>query len=150
MADEISQVSDELGQPDYPLSSELESEEIQCPYCGYRASPEEFITDERNEYLVGVIEEKIIRPALEKMFGSIARTTATSSLSAGSSGLFMSSTHSVPPPMPLEGPEPNDMISVKLLCCGRRVKVFENWYDIDHCPYCGTSIKVESYGNEVS
>lgn len=139
LEEEASFVGAKLGQSIDPLAGELERTVIHCPYCRFQADPEDLITEERHDYFVSILNERLIRPALDRMFSNLGGRASGS----GSFSISISRQHSVPPPSPLEGPEPNDMIPILLLCCKKRIKVLRGWRSIEHCPYCVTSIRVE-------
>ena len=49
---------------------------------------------------------------------------------------------STSPCRPIHGPEPADMKIVEFLCCGKRVKLSEHWYDVSECPFCRTGVVI--------
>lgn len=137
--EEVAFVGEQMGCSLDPLSGELDRTVVHCPYCGYESEPEDLITEERWDYIGGIIDEVYVRPAMDQILSAFD--------GMGSSGGFLSisvkTTKSVSSPAPLEGPEPPDMIPISLLCCGRRIKVLPKWRDLSACPYCQTPIRVE-------
>ena len=65
-----------------PLSGELDRTVVHCPYCGYESEPEDLITEERWDYIGGIIDEVYLRPAMDQILSAFD--------GMGSSGGFLS------------------------------------------------------------
>ena len=138
LAEEVAFVGEEMGQSLSPLSGDLDRTLVHCPYCHYECEPEDLITEERYEYFGGIIDELYVRPMMDRLLSAFDGMGSRGGLLS----ISVTTDNSVPPPSPLEGPEPPDMVPISLLCCGRRVKVLPKWTDLASCPYCTTPLRV--------
>jgi hypothetical protein len=46
-------------------------------------------------------------------------------------------------PRPISGPELPDMTKVEMLCCGKVIKILDEWYALSICPYCGVYVALQ-------
>jgi DNA-directed RNA polymerase subunit RPC12/RpoP len=122
-------------------------EHLYCPYCEHRAKSSDMLTQTFISYLKRYVMREYILPRVNKVFSNAA--DAFRGTGRGSSkGLFSIEAifeHNRPvlPPRPISGPEPPDMTIVDLLCCGKKIKILDGWYDLNLCPYCGTRVLLQ-------
>jgi DNA-directed RNA polymerase subunit RPC12/RpoP len=121
-------------------------EYLYCPYCGYYAESSDMLTQTLISYLRRYVMREYVLPRVNKMFSGVADSFRNVSRSSrGPIGFEMKFEHNAAllPPRPISGPEPPDMTMVDLLCCGKRIKVMDGWYDVNLCPYCGTRVLLQ-------
>lgn len=140
LAPQVDRIGQEIGVRTDPLVGETSGALTRCPYCGFEATQEELMTDELESYVEGVVTEMVVRPSLDKLFGTFADGL---NFSGGLVNVKTSFHRSAHPPQPVHGPEPPDLVAISLACCNRRIKVLEAWRHFDRCPYCSTQILVE-------
>lgn len=121
------------------LSTEVEEpssppEEYFCPYCGTRAAPQEWLTEEQLSYIKAHVYDQVVRPSLEDLGDSFRR------LGKSSGGLIQFNAR-VEASEPQQAPpvfEPNDMKQVSFTCHPMEpIKIAETWSGSVHCLYCG-------------
>lgn len=115
---------------------------LRCPFCGHKAPGAEMHTHETVEYMKRLVYREYVVPmlnqftaGLEKSFGRRGRSGGLFSISMEFKG-----SRATAPARPMHGPEPADMKIVHFLCCGRRLKLPETWWNVEACSYCGTSV----------
>jgi hypothetical protein len=115
--------------------------ELACPYCGYSAAGADFHTRETVEYLKRLLYREYVLPLVNETFSGLADSIGGRQ-SSGFLSMSFQFKHSRPllPPRPIHGPEVGDMKIVTFLCCGKELKVTENWWAIDKCSYCGAAV----------
>ncbi|HZQ06536.1 MAG TPA: hypothetical protein VFD70_08145 [Anaerolineae bacterium] len=114
-----------------------------CPYCGHHDDSGEMLTIEFQEYLKRYAYREIVFPQIRQMFSGLSDSFRQNR--GHSRGLFsvqvkFEASDDTLPPRPIAGPEPPDMLKVKLHCCGKRAKILDGWYGSISCPYCGTNV----------
>jgi hypothetical protein len=99
-------------------------------------------TRETFEYLKRLVYREYMLPQLNKAFSGLEESFGRNRSTGGFLSFSLSFTHnrSPLPARPIHGPEPADMKILSFLCCGKRLKVPEAWWTIDHCPYCKTPV----------
>jgi hypothetical protein len=104
---------------------------LTCPYCGVVDNAQHMLTEEFFEYIRKWLMREIILPKVTNIFRDV-----------GSNGLFQVT---IPPSpvAPLSGPELPDMVRVHLLCCHEEIKIFDEWLDTIHCPYCSQQLLLQ-------
>jgi hypothetical protein len=100
-----------------------------CLYCGRTAQPEEWLTGEQLEYL-------------DKIAGSYAKELRYEQLAYVGQTLSLNPRPTFVPIVPERTnltmpPEPDDLESVPLLCCGEDAKCQPGWSHSVSCPRCG-------------
>ena len=108
--------------------------EFTCPYCGQRALRDSWWTQEQLAYIgtaaqniaAAMVNEHLVRP--------LRRMSARRS-----SGLISVQFHAeeMEQQEPWISLETNDMVVFDLPCCGRKIKVGEDWTSTVHCFFCG-------------
>lgn len=100
-----------------------------CLYCGHRAAADEWLTREQHEYL-----ELLARAwANHVRYEQLAYVSRT--LTHNPRPTFILVT---PEPLPdTLGPEPDDLRTLFLVCCGEEVKALWDWDTPFFCPRCG-------------
>lgn len=120
------------------------SQYLFCPYCGHRAESADMLTQTFRSYLRRYAMREYILPQLNKMlsgFSDSFRNIGRGS-SRGLISMKVSFEHNraLLPPRPICGPEPPDMITIDLLCCGEKVKILDSWHSSLVCPHCGETV----------
>lgn len=118
-------------------SARSETEFI-CPYCGQRASSNNWWTQEQLAYIgivvknimAKMINECLIHP-LKENFGKSANDMAS----------IQFKSREMKQQEPWISPEVNDMEVFDLPCCQRKIKIEENWTEVTHCFFCGFPYK---------
>jgi hypothetical protein len=129
----------EIGEP----TEDAPAARIRCPFCDHEDSGAEMHTDETVDYLKRFVYREYVLPQINNLFSGLEQSLGRGSRSTG--GLFsisLSFKHSraLLPPRPFHGPEPADFKIVEFLCCGKRIKVPENFNDVRNCAFCGTGV----------
>lgn len=104
-----------------------------CPYCGQQAPQKSWWTQEQCAYikvvvrnmLAKTVNEQFIRPMKQRYSGS-----GSGMISLRFEGKEMKCDE------PWMSPEIDDMRSFDLPCCGRMIKVQDEWHDTIHCFFC--------------
>jgi len=122
-------------------------EHLYCPYCKHYAESSDMLTQTFVSYFKRYVMRECILPVMNKMFSRVADAFGRSSRGR-SKGLIsfdvtIEHNRTILPPRPISGPEPPDMTIVELLCCGKKIKVLDGWYDLNLCPYCGTRVSLQ-------
>ncbi|QDE68449.1 MULTISPECIES: hypothetical protein [Myxococcus] len=101
-----------------------------CPYCGYRAEADAFLTPAQQGHLEAVARAWANHVRYEQL-AHVART-----LSVNPRPTFVAvEPEALPGPME---PEPDELLRVMpMLCCGEEVKVVWEWDQALHCFSCG-------------
>jgi len=137
---QIHRIGRELG----VLSANTESEEPEdmlcCPYCSHRTEASAMLPEDLFYYFKRLLMRELVIPMLNRTFGELEETFGRSSRSGSLISIHMEYSRGVLPPRPIHGPEPPDMKIVEFLCCGKRIKVAEQWDGIRACTYCATPI----------
>lgn len=113
--------------------SETQEQEYYCPYCGQQSLRSEWWTNEQEAYIrvyaeniaSQLINESLIKPMKRSFSGS----SGPISIRFDGQELKMKE--------PWISPETNDMESFNLPCCGRKIKINEDWTKRVHCFFCG-------------
>lgn len=114
-----------------------------CPYCGHQDDSSEMLTIEFQEYLKRYAYREIVLPQIRKMFSGLSNSFGQNrghSRTLFSVEVKFEASDDTLAPRPIAGPEPPDMLNVKLHCCGKRAKILDGWYGSISCPYCGTIV----------
>jgi hypothetical protein len=116
---------------------------IRCPFCGHEASGAEMHTEETVDYLKRLIYREYVLPQINSVFAGLEQSLGRGSRRAG--GMFsisLSFKHSPSPlpPRPFHGPEPADYKIVEFLCCGKKIKIPDNFIDVHSCAFCGAEV----------
>jgi hypothetical protein len=117
---------------------------LRCPFCGHDAPGTEMHTPETVDYMKRLVYREYVVPMLnqftadlEKSFGRRGRSGGLFSISMEFKG-----SHEISPVRPMHGPESPDMKIIQFLCCGKRIKLPEAWWDVETCPYCGRGVLI--------
>jgi uncharacterized Zn-finger protein len=114
-----------------------------CPYCNQRAEASDTFTDELIAYVKRFVMREYVLPRVNRMFSDFADGLN----SGGQSGGFISieikaDFDSTLPPRPVSGPEAPDMTQIEMLCCEKKIKIHDEWFDLEICPYCGEQVRI--------
>ena len=124
-----------------------EKEYLYCPYCEHHTESSDMLTPTFIAYLKRHLMREYVMPMVNKMLSNVADSFggASRGRTGGMFSIEVNFEHNRPvlPPRPISGPEPPDMTIVEFLCCGKKVKVFDGWYSISLCPYCGTEVSIQ-------
>ena len=142
LAPAFARMSDDIGTIGLATAQDDAETLIGCPFCGHRAEASEFLTDELVSYIRAIALREIMFPKINKMFGGLADTFGGPRPRDSLLSIQLEHQRGVQPVRPLHGPEPRDMKIVRVLCCGRRFKVPDRWYDVSACPYCEAAIRL--------
>jgi hypothetical protein len=117
-------------------------ERLRCPFCGHEDAGAEMHTQETVEYLKRLVHRELVLPMLHKTFSGLEDAFGGSSQSRGlfSISVEFKHTRSPLPPRPLHGPDSADFKIVEFLCCGKRIKVPDNFNDVRNCTFCGADV----------
>ena len=115
-----------------------------CPYCGDCAESREMLTEETASYLKRIAYREYVLPLINRMFGGLADSLGGRKQSGGflSVSIEFKHTRSPLPVRPMHGPEPADLKIVTFLCCDKKIKISEHWFDVPLCSYCGTRVEL--------
>lgn len=138
------QIENEIG--GIALSTEQEKKEPQylsCPYCKYHAESGEILTEEFQTYLERFVIREYVLPKINNIFADFADNLKSTSRSSSFLKIEVKNNYeNVLPPRPISGPEPPDMTKVEMLCCGQEIKVYDSWFDLEECPFCGSKVRI--------
>jgi len=122
-------------------------EHLNCPYCGQSAEPGEMMTHTFLTYVERCAMREVVLPSLDRLLSGVSDEFRRSSRGrvGGLIGMRLNFQYERPvsPVRPISGPEPPDMMAVRLLCCGERIKVADGWRDPITCPHCGTLVVLQ-------
>lgn len=107
--------------------------DLWCPYCGQRASPSDWWTQEQLAY-VNIFAYNIMAQTLNKEFAHLKRKTSRSSKGLISIKLDFKE---MPYKEPWISPESDDMALYNLPCCGTALKLKDGWCRTYYCIQCG-------------
>lgn len=129
-----------------PAASDDETPEgpqsLVCPYCEATAEASDTLTSVFQAYIERYAMREFVLPKVANMFRDFSDSFGSHRRSGGLLSVEVDFTYSkgVLPPRPISGPEPPDMKIVELLCCGKRVKIADNWSGLSRCPYCAAEV----------
>lgn len=122
---------------------ETKTQYLSCPYCNYRAESGDMLTSEFQSYLKCFVMREYVLPKINNMFSDSANGLKSSSRSNSFIKFEIKADFdNTLPPRPISGPEPPDMTKVEMLCCGRMIKIYDGWFDLEKCPFCGTEVRI--------
>lgn len=103
-----------------------------CPYCGQKASVDEWWTKAQRDFIIKDVSKHIMK-ATSDMFKSLERMNRPSS-----SVSFKSRNVRIEEPQ--ISPETDDMQRFVCSCCGREIKIDEKLLDLNmfYCFFCGS------------
>lgn len=124
----------EIGATSAGEEEDSAQQQLLCPYCLYSAEGSMMHTEETIEYLKRVVYRDYVLPMINRTFSGLED-------SIGRGGLVSFEHNPTPiPPRPIHGPEPADMKIVDFLCCGKQMKIVDNWMDVSECIYCRAQV----------
>jgi DNA-directed RNA polymerase subunit RPC12/RpoP len=136
-------IENEIGGITLSTDQEQELQYLSCPYCNHRAESGDMLTYAFQAYLKRFVVREYVLPQINKMFSDFADGLPSTSRSNSFMSLEVKvDFDNVLPPRPISGPEPPDMTKIELLCCGKMIKVYDNWFDLDECPFCGIKVRL--------
>jgi len=116
---------------------------LSCPYCNYRAESGDMLTQTFQIYLKRFIVREYVLPKVNGMLSDFAEGLKSTSRSNSFFSIEMKADfENTLSPRPISGPEAPDMTKVEMLCCGRTIKIYDGWYDLEKCPFCETEIRI--------
>jgi len=122
---------------------ESETLYLSCPYCNHRAESGDMLTSEFNAYLKRFVMREYVLPRINNVLSDFAQGLKSRSRSNSFFRIEVKADFkNTLPPRPMPGPEPPDMTKVELLCCGRMIKVYDGWFDLENCPFCGSEVRI--------
>ena len=142
LAPTFSRLGAEIGDLEIHSADVGDDDRLTCPFCGHGTASSEALPEDLLLYIRRILLREIMLPVLDRTFGSLAGELGGSPGRNSFFSVRFDYSRGMLPARPIHGPEPRDMKTVVLLCCGRRFKVSESWYDIDVCPYCETAIRL--------
>lgn len=98
-----------------------------CPYCGHAASAEAFLTGAQRRYI-----EARARLAAVLLRDVILRESSRPGLRPPTFAPLRAG----PIPAPVPPPEPDDLRTARVLCCGEQIKLKPSWREAYFCPHC--------------
>lgn len=139
---QIYRASLEIGVDPAGIETQGEQDNLSCPYCQHVAEASEMHTEETTEYLKRFALRDYALPMLNRILSEFADSLGNRSSGGGLISLSISMEHNpIPLPIrPLHGPEPADMKIVDFLCCGKKMKIADNWMNVSSCIFCGTAV----------
>lgn len=126
-------------------ASEGESshQNLTCPYCNHQTESGDMLTNEFRVYLKRFVMREYVLPKINTMFSDFANGLKSTSRSNSFIKFEVKADfENTLPPRPISGPEPPDMTKVEMLCCGRMIKIYDSWFDLEKCPFCETEIRI--------
>jgi DNA-directed RNA polymerase subunit RPC12/RpoP len=128
------------------LSTEQEGQDPQylsCPYCNHRTESGDMLTEEFQIYLKRFVIREYVLPQINNMLADFADGLKSTSRANSFLRLEVKADFdNVLSPHPISGPEPPDMTKVEMLCCGRVIKIYDGWYALVECPFCGSKVQI--------
>jgi len=122
---------------------ETSQQYLSCPYCNYRAESGDMLTNQFQVYLKRFVNREYVLPKINKMFSDFANGLKSSSRSNSIIKFEIKADFdNTFPPRPISGPESPDMTKVEMLCCGRMIKIYDDWFDLEKCPFCETEVRI--------
>ena len=101
------------------------------------------LTEQFLVYLKRFVMREYVLPKINDMFSDFADGLGSNSRS---NSLFRieikADFENTLPTRPISGPEPPDMTKVEMICCGRMIKVYDGWFDLEKCPFCETEVRI--------
>ena len=139
---QIRRVSLEIGIDPAEIADGVPKANLTCPYCQYSSESNEMHTEETIEYLKRFAYRDYALPMINRMFSGLGGSLDRGGNGGGFISFSITVSHEAnpPPPRPIHGPEPADMKIVEFLCCGKKVKIADNWIDVTLCSFCGTLV----------
>jgi hypothetical protein len=136
----------EIGGEVSASNEEASLEYLYCPYCECRTESSNMFTQTFFFYLQRYAMREYVLPKVNKMFSNLTDAFGKGQRRSGgfiSMEVKFENHQPILPPRPISGPEPPDMTIIELLCCGKRIKVLDNWRALKLCPYCGTKVRLQ-------
>lgn len=122
---------------------EASPQSLSCPYCNYRAEAGEMLTEQFMVYLKRFVMREYVLPKINDMFSDFADGLGSNSRSNSFFRIEIKADfENTLPTRPISGPEPPDMTKVEMICCGRMIKVYDDWFDLEKCPFCETEVRI--------
>jgi len=131
-----------IGAKDSEENQEIK-EHLYCPYCEHYDESSHFLTDTFVSYMKRYVMRECMLPMIHQTFSGLADTFGSTGRGRSKGLITLKMSFEVLPPRPISGPEPPDMTIVEFLCCGKRVKIMDNWSSLNKCPYCGTEVLLQ-------
>ncbi len=118
------------------------STRLRCPYCGLEDDCVHMHTEETRTYLTRVINRELLIPFINKWASGLEQSIGGGARSGGLFSVSIEVKHSpsLLPVRPIHGPEPTGFKIVTFLCCGKKVKISDNWTDVRVCSFCGAEV----------
>ena len=121
----------------------VEPQYLTCPYCFHRTESGEMLSEEFHTYLKRFVIREYVMPKIKKMLSDFAGGINSTSRSNSFIKIEVKADFdNILPPRPISGPEPPDMTKVDMLCCGNAIKIYDGWFDLEECPFCGTKVQI--------
>jgi hypothetical protein len=105
-----------------------------CPYCGQNSPRGEWWTEDQVAYIHTALRNIFARLLNEHLIGPLNREFGRS---RGSMISVRFEGKKLPEEEMWVSPEPDDMTRFMLPCCGREIKLEDDWLGPVHCFYCG-------------
>jgi hypothetical protein len=117
---------------------------LRCPFCGHEAPGTDMHTHETVNYMKRLVYREYVVPMLNRFSADLEQSFGRRGRSGGPFSISMEfkASREISPVRPIHGPESPDMKIIQFLCCGKRIKVPEAWWDIEACSYCGNKVVV--------
>jgi len=125
-------------------SEENQPSRIRCPYCGHDDETSRTFTEETVQYLKRILYREYVLPKMNSLFSGLEDSFGGSRRSGGMFSLSVEFKHNriMQPVRPIHGPDSSEFKIVTFLCCGKMIKVSEDWDALGICSFCGTDVAV--------
>ena len=117
---------------------------LRCPFCGHEAPGTDMHTRDTVDYMKRLVYREYVVPTLNRFTADLEKSFGRRGRSGGlfSVSMEFKASREIAPVRPMHGPESPDMKIIRFLCCGKRIKVPEAWWDVPACSYCGNKVLV--------
>lgn len=117
---------------------------LRCPFCGHEAPGTDMHTRETIDYMKRLVYREYVVPMLNRFTADLEQSFGRRPRAGGLFSISMEfkASREIAPVRPMHGPESPDMKIIQFLCCGKRIKVPEAWWDVAACSYCGNKVLV--------
>ena len=117
---------------------------IRCPYCGHDGEINESLTEETAQYLKRILYREVVLPKMNNFFSGLEDSIGTGPHAGGMFSISVEFKHSplTRPVRPIHGPDAPNFKIVTFMCCGKKIKISEQWRSLDICSFCGAEVAV--------
>ena len=125
-------------------AEECSSSHIRCPYCQHDEETSRTFTEETVQYLMRILYREYVLPKMNRLFSGLEDSFGRQRGSGGMFSISVEFKHNriMQPVRPIHGPDSSEFKIVVFLCCGKKIKVSEDWNALSICSFCGTEVAV--------